>query len=592
MKTMRAINSVICLFLAITISISSCKKDDDDSANPIPPTGATLKTSVVGKITDTDGSVMPGVTVKLGSITTITDTRGHFLFKNAEVPTSRLLITASKTGYFKCIHAKKTQASGTNYVNLVLEEQPVPVTISATTGGVINIPGGARITFPANAFADQNGVAYTGQVKVIARHINPGADNFETLIPGGDLSGINSLGQTRTLYSLGMIEALLYDNTGVNEIKLATGQTAELRFPIDPSQTASAQLTAPMWYLNETTGIWKEEGEAIKSGNFFTGSVSHFSTWNCDYSGERTDITGKVVDCQNIPIPNIVVSINGFLTITTDNNGMFTTWVPVGYVINCQVLSLHNPSLSINSNLETITAAGGQVNIVPTLTIACVSRISGYIKACNGVTPSTGFLYISWNGGNRFMYCEDGTYNIEVPQNTTIKIIASESNLMDEESITTGNQATTTIVPSLILCNAINFEGTKFTLNKNGISTDYVMFVASTTSNYTDQNGDGTFESAIFNFFGYVLPGNINTSINIGLFGETNGYYSLLQNSLNNIYIDMDSTGTFANGNFATTTLNRLTVTDYGSAGSMLTGEFEFDHSSGTITNGQFSIQR
>lgn len=69
------------------------------------------------------------------------------------------------------------------------------------------------------------------------------------------MSGINSLGQTHTLYSPGMIEAFLYDNSGVNEIKLATGQTAELRFPIDSTQTASAQLTAPMWYLNETTGI-------------------------------------------------------------------------------------------------------------------------------------------------------------------------------------------------------------------------------------------------------------------------------------------------------------------------------------------------
>lgn len=62
MKKIRTIDSVICLFMAIAISLSSCKKDDDNSANPIPPSGTTLKTCVVGKITDTDGSVVPGVT--------------------------------------------------------------------------------------------------------------------------------------------------------------------------------------------------------------------------------------------------------------------------------------------------------------------------------------------------------------------------------------------------------------------------------------------------------------------------------------------------------------------------------------------------
>ncbi|MBL0339604.1 MAG: hypothetical protein IPP71_01040 [Bacteroidetes bacterium] len=213
----------------------------------------------------------------------------------------------------------------------MLQEKLAPVNISGTVGGVVNITGGAKITFPANAFVDLNGNSYTGAVKVFARHISPGSANFEAIVPGGDLFGVNTLGQNQSLYSMGMIEAQLFDNTGLNEVKLASGKTAELKFPIDASQTSLAQNTIPLWHLNTTNGKWIEDGEAIKTGNFYIGNVSHFSTWNCDYSGPRTDIQGKVVDCNNNPMPGIVVTINGFMNATTDNSGAFTVWVPVGY---------------------------------------------------------------------------------------------------------------------------------------------------------------------------------------------------------------------------------------------------------------------
>nr|HMT29196.1 carboxypeptidase-like regulatory domain-containing protein [Bacteroidia bacterium] len=316
----KTFNFFIALFVVSSL-ISSCKKDDDGDSNPFPSSGATLKTAVIGTIKDTDGSIVTGATVKLGAVTTTTDSRGHFQFINVDVPKERMVIVASKDGYFNCVRAKRTQSGEANYINLLMEEKPVAVNVSGAAGGVVNIPGGAKTTFPANAFVDAAGNAYAGTVKVFARHISPGNDNFEAIVPGGDLSGINLAGQTQTLYSLGMIEAILTDNTGLTEVKLASGKTAELKFPIDPSQTASAQSTVPMWHMNETTGVWKEEGEAVKTGNFFVGSVSHFSTWNCDYSGERTDVQGKVVDCQGLPVSNAVVTINGFFEVSTNNLG-------------------------------------------------------------------------------------------------------------------------------------------------------------------------------------------------------------------------------------------------------------------------------
>jgi len=591
------------LFTLLVFSslISSCKKDDDGGSNPFPPSGNTLKTSVLGTIKDTDGLIVSGAIVKLGTYTTTTDVRGNFQFINADVPKDRMVIVASKTGFFDCVRAKRTQSGEANYINLLMEEKPAAVNIAGVAGGVVNIPGGAKITFPANAFVDAAGNAYTGTVKVFARHISPGDDNFEAIVPGGDLSGINLAGQAQSLYSLGMIEAILTDNTGLTEVKLASGKSAELKFPIDPSQMSSAQSTIPMWHMDETTGVWREEGEATKTGNLFVGNVSHFSTWNCDYSGIRTDIQGKVVDCQNNPMPGIVVTINGFMNVTTDNSGAFTAWVPKGYVIDCQVLKIFNSSLPNDSPIQTITAIGGILNIVPPLTIACLSRISGAIFVCASTTLSPGTVYASWNGGNKLIYTSSGVYSMFVPQNTSINLTAYSMNLNGNNSVQSGNGTDTTYVPSIQLCNTQLFSQTKFTTtDTTGITISYSMSNIVSNTMFTDQNLDGIFESADLSFNGTINPGNRSCAMNISFAtsSQINGYYILdfiaLGPNFMTLQIDSINSINYYSGSNTGPTLtdNKLIITDYGAPGGIISGRFSFDSSQGAVTNGEFSVTR
>jgi hypothetical protein len=35
-----------------------------------------------------------------------------------------------------------------------------------------------------------------------------------------------------------------------------------------------------LWSFDEAKGLWKEEGQAIKTGSNYVGDVSHFSFWN------------------------------------------------------------------------------------------------------------------------------------------------------------------------------------------------------------------------------------------------------------------------------------------------------------------------
>ncbi len=581
--------SLMRLVMITVLLFSACRKDDDNNS-PQPSYSSTIKTSVTGKVTDDNGIVLSNVTIKMGSITTVTDVNGYFLFVNANVPKDRIVLAANKSGYFDCIKAKKTQSGVTNYINLTMQDLSTPGNVNSTTGGVLNITGGAQVTFPVNSFVDANGQLYTGTAIIYTRHFSPGQDNFEELVPGGDLTGINTSNETQTLVSLGMIEVKMYDNTGLNELEIAPGKTAELKFPIDPSQTALAQNTIPLWYLDEAAGIWHEEGQATKSGNLYIGTVSHFSTWNCDYSGPRCDIQGTVVDCNNIPMANMVVTINGFTTVTTNNSGSFTTWVPVGYLIQCQVLQANNPVIPNNSPIQSITAMAG-VNIIPTLIVPCATRITGSIMTCDGNALSPGFVIITWSGGSMAHYSSTGNYDISAPVNTNVLVTATYSGYSGNLTVQTGAIGITTNVPNINLC-SIASTGNKFTITDNGISTSYALNNITTEwAHFNDYDSDGLIDEVEIYVEGTVIPGNI--PCNIFIYSDdyhSNMTYDLLYNLSNVVDIELGSNLYTNQDDGVSFTNNEIQFYDYGIPGNQTYGIFEFDCISDTyVTMGEFS---
>ena len=578
------------LFLAI---MSSCKKDDDSNSNPIPPSGTTFKTTIVGKISDDVNVVVAGATVRFGTNTTTTNEKGYFVFANVDASKDRIVVKATKAGYFDAVYAKRSQTGDANYMNFIMQKKILPTNIPGSAGGVVNLTGGGKITFPPNAFVDASGNPYTGTVKVTARNIRTIHDNFESMIPGGDLMGINLAGQTQSLFSFGMVEAILTDNTGLNEVKLGPGKTAELKFPIEAPQSGAALATSPLWYLDETTGIWKEEGEAIKSGNFYIGNVSHFSVWNCDYSGTRTDIRGKVVDCSNNPVQGVKVRINGFMDVMTDNNGNYTTWVPAGYTIECQVLKYMNPQIFGDSQLESITAISGILNIIPTLNIPCSALISGTVKTCGGASPVPALVFFSWNDGNNLIYTSTGNYQTQVCASAAINVTANSMNSEGSQIVISGAQNTMTNVPDIQVCNPSTLAKTSFTFNDSAGNSTYfvVTTVNGCSTGFVDSNNDGIIEQIDLLYNGIAEPGTVNVQIQMSLNNENSGVYSLLSGSNNTIRVKLNSTNYYG-GLVSGSTLNRMLFTDYSSAGGLATGKFEFNFTNGSITNGQIAIIR
>jgi hypothetical protein len=429
---------------------------------------------------------LSNVAITAYGITTTTDQRGVFLLKDISVSKDRCVLAFSKQGYFNRSHAFVASANTVNYLKIVLLSNAQTHTVSATNGGTITLTNSASIQFQPNSFVTLTGTAYVGTVSISFKHLSPDSPTFGFSIPGGDLTAINTAGNNVSLYSYGMFGVEL-TGTGGQQLQLATGKTATLSMPVAASQIASAPATIPLWHFNETTSLWMEEGQATLVGNKYVGTVSHFSWWNCDYQGERASIQGKVVDCNGNPMPNITVTINGIYTITTDQNGEYSNWIPAGFAYVVQVLAINNQGIVQNSQIEnTPVLSPGQTFIVPALIVTCPSRVSGTIKKCGGA-PAGGFVSVTNNNGfYGFQYTTNGVYNIMVVPNVLLLLEATDYSFSSYSQTVNSLASNNTLnLPEILLCdsNYIITGGNFYKLNGGSYNNQTFYLNAGSSAN-------------------------------------------------------------------------------------------------------------
>lgn len=70
--------------------------------------------------------------------------------------------------------------------------------------------------------------------------------------------------------SYGFVYATFRNATDLSmELQLAEGKEAEITAPIPYTLQANAPDTMPLWYYDDETGNWMEEGFATKVGNSY-----------------------------------------------------------------------------------------------------------------------------------------------------------------------------------------------------------------------------------------------------------------------------------------------------------------------------------
>jgi uncharacterized protein (TIGR02145 family) len=340
--------------------------------------------------------------------------------------------------------------------------------VDGSNGGVVTLSNGTSITFPTNAVKNPStGSLYSGTVSVSAHYIDPTAEDIAGIMPG-DLRGLRENGDLNVLVSYGMLVVELNGSAGEN-LQVADGKKATLSMSIPNSLTSSAPATIPLWYFDEVTGLWKEEGAATKVGNQYVGDVSHFSYWNCDIPRPHVPYHCRLLYSDGSPASNVEVVLtdvnyngggtnHGF----TDANGDVFGGAPANAQVRMEVrgLALQNCVIIYTTNFSTGYSAVEMGDLTIGNSTVSQANITGSIKNCNNLPITNGRVIFAKNGVYQIYKCNsEGEYNFVTylcNGSFNSQIIAQDlSNGTQFSPINQNIIAGNNVIPNIVMCGTL-----------------------------------------------------------------------------------------------------------------------------------------
>lgn len=365
-------------------------------------------TTLQGNVLDETGRPAQNVVITVGANITTTNSNGYFRITDATLDKNTTVVTAQVPGYFKAYRTFRA-TGGVNQVLIQLVKKTLTGTINATTGGEIKLPNGAVVKLEANGVTSHAG-AYSGDVNIFAAYIAPAAANIQSTIPGA-LMGDDKQNQRVVLESYGMLAVELESPSG-EKLKIGNGSFATLTTPIPASLAAAAPTSIPLWYLDEITGVWKEEGSAEKKGNAYIGAVKHFSYWNCDiglpaisFNASFEFASGATLNYQSVLIRLADGNANGYAYGYTDSLGQLSGLIPANKNLVLEiadqcgniVYSKNIGPFNQNTDLGTLTISSSLTSLV---------TLKGKLVSCSNAPVTNGYVLISRN--NMLSYVKTG----------------------------------------------------------------------------------------------------------------------------------------------------------------------------------------
>jgi hypothetical protein len=561
-----------CLLATVFISIFilSCQKEVKTGnaptggsgtgtvVNPTPVLG-----NVTGKVIDNNNNAVAGATVKAGSNTTTTDSRGLFRFNNIQLDKYSAVITVEKAGFFKGYRVFSASANNTNFVKLKLVPKALIGSVDAASGGSVSLPDNSKITLPASGVVVRsNSQPYTGSVKVYAVTIDPTSADISQIVPGS-FQGTDANNYRVVLTSFGMLAVELEGNGG-EQLQIAAGKTAKLRFTIPSSLRSTAPATIPLWSVDETTGLWKQEGSATKGTDYYEGDVSHFSFWNCDVSSQTVFLEMTIVTAEG-PLSHVQVKLtrpNGSSSYGyTDSSGHVGGQVPKNEALTLDVLNTCNQSIytqnigpfSTNTNLGTITVTLSPLNTL---------QITGNAVNCSNQPVTNGHVEVYFEGHLYNRPINNGNFSVTITRcsNSTaaVEVVAVDHVANQQSSSPWAGTASTGMINTgaISACGVstvsfINYavDGTNYSLSSATPGDSISVYSASGTNQNT---------TSVFGF----RSGQPNLKISFYIQGAAVGVFPLQHLSVN----QYDS--------IVIVTPFNINITTYGAPGQFIEGNF------------------
>ena len=286
--------------LAAAGLLGACGGVGDAEAPPAasPPPPATAAARVDVSVIDAGAAPIAGVRVSVegGPAGMATTTAADGTGRIELAATTSVLLRFSKDGFTdNWKQVEFGSGAGAAHVLTSLRPRDAGQALDASAGGRLAGRAGAVIDLPAGALVDAaTGAAVGGAVDIAMTPIDVSGDELRSF--PGEFVGIDAAGQRQSIASYGTTEFVL--TQGGRRLQLAPGRTATIELPIftpyhDPATPVVVGDVIPLWSLDETTGIWKQEGTGtvVASTDSPTGlalraTVGHFSWWNCDVAVE------------------------------------------------------------------------------------------------------------------------------------------------------------------------------------------------------------------------------------------------------------------------------------------------------------------
>lgn len=238
--------------------------------------------------------------------------------------TSRMSVISDAEGFAEMgIGLNENQINLAN--NILLQPVHAELSFDPTVETQLSVEDTVLVELPANSLIGADGTLATGTVNAELTVINPAIDI--NLMPG-DMITKNENGEVKPIESFGAITVTFKDASGL-DLNLIENVQAKINIPA----VGQLEPTVPLYYFDENTGFWVEEGEAElvsnSQGNFYTGMVSHFTTWNADRIYDTIFINGCIEDEEQNRIAGAQVNSEGrdyigSSSAITDENGMFS----------------------------------------------------------------------------------------------------------------------------------------------------------------------------------------------------------------------------------------------------------------------------
>jgi hypothetical protein len=424
---------ISCLVLLTT----GCQREIDNpgggGGTPTPPPviddNVMVMAGLRGVVVDENNQPVQGAAVTSGTNATTTDRYGVFRFNNINLSKENGYVKVVKSGYFTGSRSFATTAGRIHNVRLKLLPKTNSGNFTGSTGGTITLSNGGKLVMPANAVTDGGGTAFTGQVNIAMTWIDPTATNLSEIMIG-DFRGITTDGQERGLQTYGMLGVEM-TGAGGQPLKIATGKTAELTFPVPTSIIGAAPATIDLWHFDEVKGRWIQEGTATKTGANYVAQVSHFSFWNCDAPFPLINLCMKIVNGgDNQPLVNASVRIRrpsgGAAYGYTDSTGNLCGKVPKNEALVLEVLDQCH-TVAYSQNIGPFSADANLGTITATIPAAVALTITGTVTNCANANVTNGAAVVYITGGHSYaaqvtngafsitiLHCSGATVNFSV----------------------------------------------------------------------------------------------------------------------------------------------------------------------------------